>query len=454
MNLSLHSRLLLAVTVVLVGFLGLTGLALDRAFRDSAEVSVQDRLQAQLYGLLAAADLGMDGRLVLPETLPEARFSRPGSGLYAHVRDKGGKTLWRSPSQLGGELPDGRDLAPGSTQFEQIPNSSGKPFFLLQFGVAWEAVEGSPQNYTFVVAENLQRFTSEVAAFRRSLWFWLGGAAVLLLIVQAIILQWGLTPLRRVADQVSRVESGEQERLEGKFPRELSRLTSNINIFIKNERENLERYRNTLGDLAHSLKTPLAVLSGIFDAGDKKNLSVGDAKEQVERMTNIVDYQLKRAATSGKATLLAPVDLALQLNKVVTSLQKVYREQSVNVITEVEPHLQFYGEEGDLLEILGNLLDNAFKWCQKRISVFAVAVGPKSQPRRGIKLTIADDGPGIPDELADQVLGRGVRIKSSTPGHGIGLSVVSDIVSAYHGSLNIKKNHNGGAIVELELPGN
>ena len=453
MNLSLHSRLLLAATVVLVGFLGLTGLALDRAFRNSAEVSVQDRLQAQLYGLLAAADLGRDGRLVLPEALPETRFSRPGSGLYAHVRDKGGKILWRSPSQLGVELPDGGDLAPGSNLFEQASNSLGELFFLLQFGVAWEVIDASSQNYTFIVAENLRRFSSEVAAFRRSLWFWLGGAALLLLIVQGVILQWGLTPLRRVADQVMRVESGEQEQLEGKFPRELSRLTSNINEFIKNERDSLARYRNTLGDLAHSLKTPLAVLHGIFDSGGKKKLIVDDAREQLNRMTNIVDYHLKKAATSGKATLLAPVDLATQINKVVNSLQKVYREQAITVTTEVEPHLQFYGEEGDLLELLGNLLDNAFKWCQKQISISAVAVGPISQSRRGIRISIADDGPGIPNDWTDQVLGRGVRVKSSIPGQGIGLSVVSDIVSAYHGSLSIKKNHNGGALVVLELPG-
>ena len=171
-------------------------------------------------------------------------------------------------------------------------------------------------------------------------------------------------------------------------------------------------------------------------------------------MVNIVDYQLKRAATSGKATLLAPVDLALQIDKVVASLQKVYREQSINVITKVEPHLQFFGEEGDLLEILGNLLDNAFKWCVHEIVVSATAIGPSSEPRRGIKLSIEDDGPGIPDALADQVLGRGVRISNSTPGQGIGLSVVRDIVSAYSGSIGIGKNSQGGTRIELELPGN
>lgn len=457
MSLSLHSRLLLAATLVLVAFLGLTGLALDRAFRNGAEVNVQDRLQAHLYGLLAAADLDADGRLVLPDVLPETRFSQPASGLFAHVRDHSGKTHWRSPSQLGGEIPGGGDLTPGISIFEQVSNSLGELFFLLQFGVTWELADSSSQNYTFVVAENLRRFNSEVSAFRRSLWFWLGGAALLLLIVQGIILHWGLTPLRRVADQVRLVESGQQQKLEGTFPRELSRLTSNINIFISNERENLERYRNTLGDLAHSLKTPLAVLRGIFDSGNNsKNLTVKDAKDQIDRMTNIVDHQLKRAATSGKVTLLSPVDLAEQLDKVVASLQKVYHERSINVTTNVQSQLKFYGEEGDLLEILGNLLDNAFKWCRKEIVVSATALGLESQTRRGLKIIVSDDGPGIPEELVEQVLARGVRIDSASAsaGQGIGLSVVSDVVSAYHGSMNIQENPDGGTLIELELPGN
>jgi len=454
-SLSLHSRLLLAATMVLAAFLGLTGLALDRAFRNGAEVNVQDRLQAHLYGLLAAADLGADGRLVLPDVLPETRFSQPASGLFAHVRDRSGKILWRSPSHLGGEVPGGADLTPGVSQFKQFSNALGESFFLFHYGVTWELGDGSSQNYTFVVAENLRRFDSEVSAFRRSIWFWLGGAALLLLIVQGVILHWGLNPLRRVADQVHLVESGQQKKIEGTFPRELSRLTSNINTFIRNERENLDRYRNTLGDLAHSLKTPLAVLRGIFDADDnKKNLAINDAKDQIDRMTNIVDHQLKRAATSGKATLLSPVDLAVNLDKVVASLQKVYHQRSIKVIPNVQSQLKFYGEEGDLLEILGNLLDNAFKWCRKEIVVNANALGPESQTRRGLKLTIVDDGPGIPEELVEQVLARGVRINSMNAGQGIGLSVVSDIVSAYHGSMSIEKSADGGTLIELELPGN
>ncbi|NJN46480.1 MAG: hypothetical protein HC808_08390 [Candidatus Competibacteraceae bacterium] len=228
---------------MLIAFLGLTGLALDQAFRESALVSVQERLQAQVFMLLGAADSAVDGQLTLPNTLPEARFSTPGSDLYAQVLDRDGALIWRSMSLLGMELPPLPSLpVPGQLIFQQIDAMDDTPLFSLNFTVSWEISAGTYRYYTFQVAETRRGFDNQVAGFRRSLWGWLLVSALVLLLVQGVILSWSLKPLRQVAGEVREIELGHQTELAGVYPRELSALTENLNALIHNGQAHLERY--------------------------------------------------------------------------------------------------------------------------------------------------------------------------------------------------------------------
>ncbi len=446
MNLSLQTRLLLAASLVLAAFLGFTGMALDRAFRDSAEAGLRDRLQTHVYALLAAAELTPDGRLRLPDALPEARLSTPASGLYAQVFDGQGRAIWSSGSALGLALDLPARIETGQRRYLEA-RAGDAHAIALGFGTAWEDARGRLVPFTFSVAEDLGALDAEVAAFRRTLWGWLGGAAVLLLLAQGTILRWSLRPLRRVGRELGAIEQGRRERLGDDYPSELAPLTDGINRFIAQEQARLQRYRNALGDLAHSLKTPLALLRG--QLGEARDAPGDEAVAEVDRMAEIIEYQLQRAATAGRRPLVAPIALAPVVGRVTASLDKVHRDKGVSCTHDLAPGLSYRAEEGDLVELLGNLLDNAYKWCRRRVAVRAHASGQGG----GLVLAIEDDGPGLPDAVAVELPVRGRRADSTTPGHGIGLAMVADLVAAYGGSLSGGRSELGGARIEVRLPG-
>jgi two-component system sensor histidine kinase PhoQ len=449
--LSLNARLLVAASVVLAAFLGLTGLTLDKAFRDSALAAVRDRLQAQIYILLGAADLDQSGVLVVPDTLPEARFSTPGTGLYGQVSNAAGQVVWRSPSMLGTDIPFPPIANTGMGWFRELTGPHGTPLFVLGFGVTWEVGPGRADRYTFYVAESRKAFDQQISGFRHSLLGWLAGAALVLLAVQGSILRWSLAPLRRVAREVAEIETGERKLLSGHYPIELRHLTANLNALIQHSQAHLERYRNALADLAHSLKTPLAVLRGAVE-GEADLQALREAVQaQVDRMGDTVDYQLQRAAASGRLALTAPLALRPVVDKVLQSLSKVYADRAVVLANEVED-VDIAVDEGDLMEIVGNLADNACKWARGRVLIRGYH--PHDTPSAGLVLEVEDDGPGLAGDQVKAVLSRGVRGDPHTAGHGIGLAVVRGLVEeVYRGSIAIDQGPLGGTRVRVTLPG-
>ena len=448
---SLRGRLLIAASVVLAAFLGLTGLSLDRAFRDSALAAVQDRLQAQVYMLLGAVNLDAFNRLTLPQALPEARFSTPDSGLYADLMDSRGNLVWHSPSLLGLALPFFPAVRnPGDTQFAPLESSDGTPLFVLAFTVSWEIARNQYQLHTFRVAETRQDFDDQVWSFRRGLWGWLLASTVVLLAAQGLILRWSLKPLRQVATEIKDIETGRRDELSSGYPEELQPLTVNLNALLRQGHAHLERYRNALGDLAHSLKTPLAVLRGALENDADPNELRRTLGEQVERMNRTVDYQLQRAAASGRIALSAPLPVAPIARKILDSLAKVYAERAPRLRAEIAATTVFYGDEGDLLEILGNLADNACKWCRRQVVVRAWPADHGG--RTELVVEVEDDGPGIPADQAPLLLHRGQRADPTVAGHGIGLAVVRDLVEeVYYGRLEIGQGALGGARVRACL---
>jgi two-component system sensor histidine kinase PhoQ len=444
---SLHSRLLLAASLVLAGFLGATGLALDKAFRVSAEAAMQDRLQSYIYALLAAADEDTDGRMIPPKELPEPRFSKPDSGLYAVINRHGGAVLWRSGSLTGRDIDVTEQQPPGERRFSRL-TLAGMQLYTLAFGVAWEDYAGTEALYTLTVAEDTSVFQAEIDSFRSTLWRWLGGMALVLLIAQGFILRWGLRPLRTVTADLQQIRKGRSDRLDGPYPRELTGLTSSLNSLIEHSKSVQSRYRNSLDDLAHSLKTPLAILqSSHADSNMEADRTL--VREQVERMDEIISHQLQRAAVSGRTTLAKPVPVGKVVERLVRSLDKVYRDKQVTVSLELDPEATFTGDEADLTEILGNLLENAYKYCG-----CAVRVSVKTdQPANGIAISIEDDGPGIAADQVDTVLQRGTRMDESIPGQGIGLSMASEIIAVYGGQLAVAASPLGGTWLRVGFHG-
>lgn len=448
--LSLSARLLLGASVVLSCFLGLTGVAVERAYRASADTALQDRLQGQIYALLAAADLTPEGTLSLPNALPDSRLNRPGSGLYARITNAAGRSLWHSGSAVGVSLSWPGPVPPGQRRFARIA-SDRQDYGCLSFGVTYVSDEARA-NFTFSVAEELTAFMAEIRGFRAHLWGWLATAAVLLLLTQGALMRWSLAPLRRVERDLAAIEKGQRRQLTGQYPAELRGLTENLNALLKAEDARVERYQSTLGDLAHSLKTPLAVLHGALEESIRSDDLATAVREQTSRMRQIVDYQLQRAAASGRSPLAAPMRVADAAQRVAQSLAKVYADKGVECVLDIEAQALFYGTSGDLLEILGNLLDNAYKWCRRRVRFTGRRSEGAGGGRPGLRLRVEDDGPGIPVERRRVVLGRGARGDGQIPGHGIGLAVVCDIVSLHRGTLTIDHAELGGARVDVEIP--
>jgi two-component system sensor histidine kinase PhoQ len=487
---SLRRRVLVSALAVLTAFVVLTSLALERAFRDSAGSAREERLLGQLYLLMAAAE-GAGATLLLPDELAEPRFGLPGSGLYAAVLDATGRPVWRSISTLSGAPPLEGALPPGDRRLDVRANEQGEEHLVERYGVRW-AIGDTPATYTFVVAEDLAPYREELARFRSALSGWLGGTSLLMLAALLAAMHWGLAPLRRVSAEVVAIEQGTADRIRGDYPRELRALTDNLNALLAHERALRKRLDDALGDLAHSLKTPLAVIRNELGENRIPEAMAVLLEEQVERMGRIVEHQLQRARadTGAAAALATAVPIAATVERLVTTLAKVYREKGITVRpcdgtpclappvqgrdgaegkpsatnepssrgeVDMSPGLNFRvegdrvaifrGTEGDLIEILGNLLDNAFKWARRQVRVDV------RRSSAGVEIRVEDDGPGIPLDQVARLLARGSRGDEAPPGHGLGLAIARNVCEAYGGTLAIERSALGGTAIRIGLPG-
>lgn len=443
--LSLQTRSLVAAGFALAAFLALAFFALDRSFYRAAESALRERLQGYMYAYLAGSDTTRSGALIPPEVGPDPRFDQPAaSGLYAGIVGAsvlGAKDgVWRSPSAVGRQLPFTAELERGPALFRGPVETPEGGLFILSQGVDWTSGTKKELHLTFYVAEDNHALQEQVEVYRHTLLGWLGALGVVLLLLLLAVLRWSLAPLRKVSADLTRVERGIDERLGRTYPAELSGLTASLNNFIDAERDRVKRYRNTLSDLAHSLKTPLAVMRSQLETGVEGQTLRWTVLEQVGRMDEIVAYQLSRAATSGHQTFAAPLPLEPYAEEIVRSLEKVYASKAVLCEFDIDAGARFHGDQGDLMELLGNLLENAFKWAKHRVLLTAHPGSGSSGNRSSLVLVIEDDGPGIPDDKVEHLLQRGVRGDERVQGHGIGLAIVQDIVKAYRGDLNVDRS--------------
>ena len=440
----------MATGLALAGFLGIIGVTLSQAKYQTALSGLRDRLQNDVLAYLAGTDVGRNGRLLMPYSSPDPGFSMPGSGLYAvAVGDHG--FHWESSSAIGRDFSFLMPLKPGETRFVGPIDTRMGRLYYYSYGVEFEAQDNKRVPLTFTVAQTENQFKGENATYRRSLIIYLATLGVMLIVLQMLLLRWSLTPLRKVAADMSRVERGKSDFLDSQYPLELTGLTGRINSFIESEREQRTRYRNTLADLAHSLKTPLAVIRSRLESVSDAPQLAHDVLDQVRRMDELVAYQLARAATTGRQPFATAIPIAGHAEDQVQSLEKVYDAKNVLCEFDLDEGVAFYGEQGDLLELMGNLLENAFKWSRHR--VLLVIKGQPGRQRPGLWLSVEDDGPGIAPDQVDRILQRGVRGDERVQGHGIGLSIVQDIVRAYQGDLSVDASPElGGARFSVKLP--
>jgi len=452
---SVSRRLLIAVALPLLLFFVLTASAIDYVFRQQTTAALRERLEEQVVALVTAVDLDFDGKLVVNLLDPESRLDVPGSGQYAALRDESGKVLWSSPSLAGTDLVLGGKLPIGGVDFRYELARDGTTVAELSRGLQWAYGSGLSKKLVFTVGDSTAPQMRELWLFRQRMAGWFGALALVLLATMAWMMRRALAPVRRLEREIAALEGGGVSLLGEGYPRELAGVTKGLNALLNSERNRITRYRDTLGNLAHSLKTPLAVIrASLGSAETDERRSQASIQLEIDRITQIVEHQLKRAAASGGATLgQAPVPVLALVTDLRAALIKVHARKDLHIEIDVPPELGFLGDSGDILELLGNVIDNACKWCRSRVLVSAQLDPDRALPQR-LSIVVDDDGPGIPQELRARVTERGVRADEHVPGHGLGLAMVRETVALYGGRFYIDTSIAlGGARVELQLPG-
>jgi two-component system, OmpR family, sensor histidine kinase PhoQ len=445
---SLSGRLLIFMSVPLALFFGVMMYVLDSGFRQLSDKTLNELLDSQMVSLLAAAEPQPAGGYAPSLRDVDARLARPRSGLFAQIRSM--KHQWRSPSTAGTSIDFGPLLSPGGRSYSE--GEFGHDRVAIESrGLQFEDDPNNTHSLTFSVAVSLSPYEEQLWHFRRQMLGSFTGLMLALLLILTVLLRWGLAPVRRLEREIHEVEEGRSEVLGGGYPRELSGVATNLNALLVGERKRVARYRDTLGNLAHGLKTPLAVMQSTLSK--ESVVSASTVGAEIDRMRDIIAHQLKRAAASGGALLgQAPVDVTQLAVDLRAALLKVYAEKDLSIELAIERESQFVGDRGDFTELLGNLVDNACKWCRSHVRV-TVVIDPNMGPRQRLSLVVDDDGPGISEENRARVLQRGVRTDESVPGQGLGLAMVHDTVDLYGGSLNIDASPLGGARFSLRLPG-
>ncbi len=443
---SVSRRLLFAVAVPLVLFFALTVAVLDSVFRQMQHTALRELLAEQVVGLVTAVDLNRDGNIEVNMLDPETRLEMPSSGLYAAVRDQNGRLVWSSASLAGTGLELGMRLPVGGTDFRYLVARDGTTVAALSRGLQWDYAAGTSRDLVFTAADSTEPQRRQLLHFRQQMAGWFGGLVLVLLATMAWMMRRALAPVRRLEQEIGAVEAGQAQALGGAYPRELAGVTRGMNALLESERNRIARYRDTLGNLAHSLKTPLAVM--------RANPDSSAIQTEIDRMAQIVDHQLKRAAAGGGTTLgQASVPLLPLVADLRLTMLKVHARKDLRIDVDIAAAAGFVGDTADILELLGNLLDNACKWCRTRVAVSARLDPARELPRR-LSIVVEDDGGGIAAADRVRVIERGVRADELVPGHGLGLAMVRETVALYGGEFLIGSSPAlGGARVELQLPG-
>lgn len=437
---SLKVRVLLTTLVMTIVMLPVIGLTLTNAFERQLNVALENELTAYSYSILTVAEVD-EHKILMPEYLLENQFNISQSGLYALIyslesQSNSAEKLWQSQSLLTLPLPDlSVEVFPspkvGDNRFSSI-TLDGRKHLLYSFSVSFSD-NAQPFPITLHLLKDQKEFLLALSDFKQQLWSWLIVLMLVFVVIQVVWLLWTLKPLKVLANELEYIEQGKKNTLDENYPLELQQVTTQLNTLLLTEQNQRKRYRNALSDLAHSLKNPLAIMQS------QANLSTTDVA-QINLINNIIEHQLKRAQSAGESSWHLGVSVKPILDKLMKSLQKVHQEKQLQFTVEANNEALFKGDETDLMEVLGNVIDNACK-AAKQVVMVTVEVNDTQ-----LVIMVEDDGVGIEPSQREAILARGTRADTYHAGHGIGLAIVRDLTSSYQGNLTIKTSTSlGGA---------
>lgn len=436
--------------------LPLAGYIIYALYRDDVQLSFDAQLKKLLTQITIDSMSTMGDEPVNPPNLYEPLFEVTQSGWYWQIRPidgAPGRTLV-SPSLATAMLPSPYDRKfptdDTGTRWMNVPGPTGSTIRILEF-IDSPGHDPEKTKYSIMVAGPMDWFEETVTKFRTRLTSALSLVGLGLLAATVFQVRFGLLPLRRIERGLASIRSGQVERLEGQLPAEIEPLQTELNALIESNQDIIDRARTQVGNLAHALKTPLAVITNEA-RGDKTAFGTKVA-EQAHLMRDQITHYLDRARiaartnTIGRVTPVEPIAEAL-----VRAIERIHMEKGISIDYTVQPGAKFQGEKQDLEEMLGNLLDNACKWGRSRVYLTAVVSNPDTTSRRKLRITVDDDGPGLSPEQRAKIGKRGLRLDESKPGSGLGLSIVSDLAASYRGKLRLDASEHGGLKAVIELP--
>lgn len=452
---SLVRRLVQLAALWILGALLLTGVALNVFFQQSALRRFDAGLSEMVDALYAGTNVGPGGA-IQPPLLGDARTERAYSGRYwqvAKVAADGrlvdasrSRSLFDAELRLPSSVVARLRADMGKALYYDVPGPAGERE-RLRSAALMARLPGVDQPVVFMAAEDRSPLDEDAGGFALTTTITLvllGAGLVLAVLVQVRV---GLRPLFEVRKEVARVRRGKAQRVSGEYPEEISPLAHELNALLDHNQEVVERQRTHVGNLAHALKTPISVM--LTEAQKQPGELAEVVSRQANSMREHVDHHLRRARAAarsqsqGERTAVAPL-----LEELTLTLERIFRDGGCAIDWDAPDELAFQGERQDLLEIVGNVLENACKWSKSRVRVRAE---PQERVDR-LLLTVEDDGPGLPEERRAEVMKRGARLDESAPGSGLGLSIVDELARAYGGEVRLDKSVMGGLKVEVTLP--
>jgi len=453
---SLAFRLFLWATGWTVVILIVTGIVLSTLYRNAVERAFDRRLDVYLRTLVADVASPEEGNDKFPQSIGEPLFDLPLSGWYWQVArlDSTKPEVHSSRSLWDSNFPH---LSDGS-QTSAVPGGYRQGYVQgpedVRLRLAERTIDlGDDGRYLISVAGDASEIDNEMRSFDRVIGATFGALAIALLLTTALQVRFGLSPLKRISESLAAIRSGRAERLQGDFPVEIAPLARETNALIDANRKIVERARTHVGNLAHALKTPLSVL--VNEAAARADDPLAQkVREQTDIMRDQVARELERARLAARSTVVgALIDVSPVVTALARTMEKLHRERDIAIAVDVPEQARFSGEQHDLEEMIGNLVDNACKWAQSRVAIEVVADRFEGDGKPRVRIIVDDDGPGLSPSEREQVALRGRRLDESKPGSGLGLSIVVELAGLYGGVLTLGTAPIGGLRAELALPG-